>query len=194
MTINKIVGISVVGLLAMVSVAAYAQIGMAAAANHQNAKAVVDADGNLRVPANYRTSYQFLGSWAVAEVGQTPNQIHVVYASPGTIAAYRKDKRFSDGSVLVKEVFQAATGPMKTGTVSHAQKLKGWFVMVKDSKDSHPGNALWGDGWAWSWFDADNPSRTTSTNYKVDCLPCHVPARATDWIYVQGYPPLVPAH
>jgi cytochrome P460 len=167
---------------------------MAAAANHQNAKAVVDADGNLRVPANYRTSYQFLGSWAVAEVGQSPNQIHVVYASPGTIAAYRKDERFPDGSVLVKEVFQATTGPMKTGTVSHAQKLNGWFVMVKDSKDSHPANALWGDGWAWSWFDADNPSKTTSTNYKVNCLPCHVPARATDWIYVQGYPPLVRAH
>ncbi len=25
--------------------------------------------------------------------------------------------------------------------------------MVKDSKNSHPGNPLWGDGWGWSWFD-----------------------------------------
>jgi hypothetical protein len=117
-----------------------------------------------------------------------------VYASPGTIAAYLKDKRFSDGSVLVKEVFQTETGKMMTGTVSRAQTLKGWFVMVKDNKNTHPGNALWGDGWAWSWFDADKPSKTTSTNYKVDCLPCHVPAQATDWIYVQGYPPLEAAH
>jgi hypothetical protein len=30
--------------------------------------------------------------------------------------------------VLVKEVFDAATGAMTTGTVSHAQTLKGWFV------------------------------------------------------------------
>jgi hypothetical protein len=92
--------------------------------------------------------------------------------------------------VLVKEVFQADTGEMTTGTVSHAQTLKGWFVMMKDSKDSHSGNKWWGDGWGWSWFDAANPSKTTSTDYKVDCLSCHVPARASDWIYVKGYPPL----
>ena len=42
--------------------------------------------------------------------------------------------------MLVKEVFETATAAMTTGTVSHAQILKGWFVMVKDSKDSHPDN------------------------------------------------------
>ena len=185
--------IGAVGLLTLVLLAAYEQMGIAA--NAPAAKGVVDANGNLRVPANYRTSYQFLGTWAVQEApDKSPTQLHIVYASPGTIAAYRKHKRFPDGSVLVKEVFQTDTGSMKTGIVSRAQTLKGWFVMVKDAKDSHPGNALWGDGWAWSWFDADNPSKTTSTNYRVNCLPCHVPARATDWIYVQGYPPLEPAH
>jgi hypothetical protein len=70
---------------------------------------------------------------------------------------------------------------MTTGTVSHAQTLKGWFILMKDSKNSHPGNKLWGNGWGWSWFDAGNPSKTTSTDYKQDCLPCHEPARATDW-------------
>jgi Cytochrome P460 len=45
-------------------------------------------------------------------------------------------------------------------------------------------------GWGWSWFDGAAPSKTTSTNYKVDCQSCHVPARASDWIYVQGYPAL----
>src|SRR6516164_8729835 len=104
--------------------------------------------------------------------------------------AYRKDGRFPDGTVLVKEVFQTATGDMTTGTVSHAETLKGWFVMMKDSKGRHAGNKLWGDGWGWSWFDADSPSKTTSTDYKTDCQSCHVPARASDWIYVSGYPPL----
>ncbi len=146
------------------------------------------------MPADYRTSYQFLGSWAIAaDKGKGSKNIHVVYASPGTIAAYRKDGHFPDGSVLVKEVFQAATGPLKTGTVSHAKKLNGWFVMVKDSKNSHSGNSLWGDGWGWSWFDAGNPSKTTSTNYKVDCLSCHEPVRATDLVYIEGYP-LLTAH
>lgn len=32
--------------------------------------------------------------------------------------------------------------------------------------------------------------QTTSTDYKTDCLTCHVPAKQTDWIYTQGYPPL----
>jgi hypothetical protein len=68
--------------------------------------------------------------------------------------------------------------------------LKGWFIMVKDSKGRYAGNKLWGDGWGWSWFDAANPSKTTSTDYKKDCLSCHVPARASDWVYVGGYPPL----
>ena len=78
-------------------------------------------------------------------------------ASPGSIEAYRKNGRFPDGTVLVKEVFKTATKEMTTGTVSHADELKGWFVMVKDSAGRYPGNALWGDGWGWSWFDAANP-------------------------------------
>jgi hypothetical protein len=152
---------------------------------------VVDAKGNLRVPENYRTLYQALGSWAIAaDSGPGSKEIHAVYASPGTIDAYRRTGRFPEGTVLVKEVFGTATNDMTTGTVSHADKLKGWFVMVRDSKNSHPGNPLWGDGWGWSWFDADKPLKTTSTDYKSDCQGCHVPAQPTDWIYVNGYPAL----
>ena len=162
-----------------------------ASASRTGAEGVVDAMGNLRVPDAYRTTYQLLGSWAVAaDQGQGSKELHVVYASPGTITAYREDGRFPDGAVLVKEVFQAATGQMSTGTVSHAEALKGWFVMVKDRDDRHVGNKLWGDGWGWSWFDADNPSKTTSTDYKWNCRSCHVPAQASDWVYVGGYPPL----
>lgn len=196
MRIYKILVISVAGLLVAASVAAHRNhMRRSAAAEGQKDEAVVDAKGNLRVPDNYQTSYQFLGSWAIAnEKGKGSQDLHVVYASPGTIAAYRKSGRFPDGAVLVKEVFQAATRPMETGTVSHAQKLKGWFVMVKDSKGSHPGNTLWGDGWGWSWFDADNPSKTTSANYKIECLSCHVPVRGTDLVYIEGYPPLSNSH
>lgn len=156
-----------------------------------NAVAVVNAHGDLRVPENYRTSYEFLGTWAVAaDQGSGAKQMHSVYTSPGTSAAYRKTGKFPEGAVLVKEVFAAATAPMSTGTVSRSDELKGWFVMVKDTKNSHPDNKLWGDGWAWSWFDAGAPTKTTSTDYKKDCQGCHVPATSTDWIYVQGYPTL----
>ena len=98
----------------------------------------------------------------------------MVYASPGTIAAYRKDGHFPDGTVLVKEVFKTTRKGMTTGTVSSAGTLTGWFVMVKDT----------------SWFDGTSPQKTTSTDYTTDCQSCHVPARQSDWIYTHGYPVL----
>jgi hypothetical protein len=183
----------IAGISAIVGLAAYGQVDTTSSRNGSSWKAVVDDGGNLHVPDAYRTTYQLLGSWAVAaDQSSGSKELHVVYASPGTIDAYRKDGRFPDGAVLVKEVFKTATGPMTTGIVSHAETMKGWFVMVKDSKGRYAGNKLWGDGWGWSWFDADNPSKTTSTDYKADCQSCHVPARVSDWIYVNGYPPLRP--
>ena len=152
---------------------------------------VVDANGNLRVPESYRTRYQPLGSWAIAaDSGRSSKEMHEVYASPGAIDAYRQSGHFPDGTVLVKEVFGTSTTGMTTGTVSHAAALKGWFVMVRDSGNTRQGNTLWGDGWGWSWFDADKPLKTTSTNYKTDCQGCHLPAQSTNWIYVDGYPVL----
>jgi hypothetical protein len=175
----------------LVTVAACGQMSETGSSNDPKAEAVVDATGNLHVPDGYRTTYEFLGSWAVAaDQGAGSKELHIVYASSGTITAYRRDGRFPDGTVLVKEVFQAATGQLTTGTVSQAASLKGWFVMMKDGSGRYAGNTLWGDGWGWSWFDADNPSKTTSTDYKTNCLGCHVPARDSDWVYVDGYPPL----
>ena len=186
--------ISAAGVLALVTVlalAAQAQMGTNGSGNEPKAETVVDASGNMHVPDDYRTAYQLLGSWAVAaDQGNGSKELHVVYASPGTITAYRDNGRFPDGAVLVKEVFQAATGEMTTGTVSRADTLKGWFLMVKDNDGRYAGNRLWGDGWGWSWFDAANPSKTTSTDYRLNCKACHVPAQASDWIYVDGYPAL----
>ena len=186
-------GIAMSAISGMFVLSGLGHMGTTASNAAPESESVEDAAGNLRVPDAYRTAYQLLGSWAIAaDQGPGSKDLHVVYASPGTIAAYRRDRRFPDDAVLVKEVFQAATEEMTTGTVSHAETLKGWFVMVKDSGGRHPGNKLWGDGWGWSWFDAANPSKTTSTDYKADCQSCHVPARGSDWVYVRGYPPLDP--
>ena len=189
----KAVGAVVMGLAgisAMIAIAAHSQVNTSPSGGVKSV-AVDDAQGNLHVPDGYRTTYELLGSWAVAaDQGQGSKELHVVYASPGTIDAYRKDGHFPDNTVLVKEVYQAATAQMTTGTVSRADTLKGWFVMAKDNNGRHPGNKLWGDGWGWSWFDAANPSRTTSTDYTLNCKSCHVPAQATDWIYIDGYPVL----
>jgi len=159
----------------------------------RSAESVVDRNGNMQVPVNYRREYEYLGIWAVAaDQGQGSKDLHVVYASPGAAEAYKAGGHFPEGTVLVKEVFQAATAPMTTGTVSHADTLKGWFVLVRDTTGRHAGNKLWGEGWGWSWFDVGNPTRTTSTDYKANCRGCHVPAQSTEWVYVNGYPPLRP--
>jgi hypothetical protein len=62
---KSVLGSCILGLLAVASVAAYGQMKTTEIADAQNA-GVVDAEGNLRVPVDYRTAYQFLGSWAVA--------------------------------------------------------------------------------------------------------------------------------
>jgi hypothetical protein len=189
MKLSRTVGVAVAVSLVAGTVTALVQISGAAPADPT--ANVVDAAGHLRVPADYRTLYQALGSWAIAaSSGEGSKEMHTVYASPGAIDAYRKMGHFPDGAVLVKEVFATSTNEMTTGTVSHPDKLKGWFVMVRDSKGTHPGNPLWGDRWGWSWFDADKPLKTTSTDYHSDCQGCHVPAKATDWIYANGYPVL----
>jgi len=163
----------------------------ALAAVNAPTESIVDGNGNFHVPEGYRTRYQALGSWSIAAgEGQGAKEMHDVYASPGAIEAFRRDGQFPDNTVLIKEVYQTATAQMTTGTVSHADILKGWFVMVKSAQAHYPGNNLWGDGWGWAWFDAANPEKTTTTNYKVSCLVCHVPAKGTDWIYISGYPAL----
>lgn len=190
MRIAGAVGVALAGLSMMVAVSAYGRTDARTPYRGATA-AVVDGKGNMRVPADYQTTYQMLGTWAVAaENAPGSKEMHVVYASPGTIAAYRKDKHYPDGTVLVKEVYKATTKPMTTGNVSSADTLAGWFVMVKDDVGRFPTNKLWGDGWGWAWFDATDPKKTTSTDYKKDCQSCHVPAQASDWIYSDGYPPL----
>lgn len=190
---RRYLGGALVTAASVLLIAALGESGARAPGGTSGAANVVDGNGNLHVPEKYRREYEYLGSWAVAaDQGQGSKQLHVVYASPNAAEAYKAGGHFPDGTVLVKEVFQAATAPMTTGTVSHADVLKGWFVMVRDATGRHAGNRLWGDGWGWSWFDAGNPTKTTSTDYQTNCRGCHVPAQATGWVYVSGYPSLRP--
>lgn len=148
----------------------------------------VDAKGNISFPTDFRTNMVHLGSWFVPEGGASG--FHDVYAEKSAVEAYRKDGKFPDGTTLVKELRASDTGDYTTGQgVSHSTgELKQWFVMVKDSKNRFTGNDSWGDGWGWALFPANDTSVNTSSNYKVDCLGCHVPAKDTDWIYTEAYP------
>ena len=135
--------------------------------------------GAISVPENYR-EWPTLGTWAHAKVEGAPGlqEYHVVYTQPDTIKYYKEKNRFPDGAVLVKELLNADTMSMTTGpAVGHATTIKGWFVLVRDTNGRFQESRLWGDGWGWSFFNPDDPQRTVSKNYKIDCLPCHTPAR-----------------
>jgi hypothetical protein len=158
---------------------------------------LVDKTGNIRKPDGYRDHYQILGAFSILNAipmapgpSEKGTDFHYTYASPGTAEYYRKTGKFPDGAVLVKEVFGTDHGKLTTGDAYWASGTKQWFVMIKNEKGRYPGNPLWGDGWGWALFKSDAPDKQVATDYKKDCLGCHIPAQATDWIYVQGYPVL----
>lgn len=151
-------------------------------------------DARLRVPdVDYRRHWVQLGSYSVLadEPTRGAKELHVVYAHPASVDAYRKTGTFPDGTILVKDVFVAKTEDLTTGTASYANVLVGRFVMVKDTGNKHAANSpLWGDGWGWAFYEGEEMRKTVTTDYQVDCLGCHEPARGTDLIYSQGYPVL----
>jgi hypothetical protein len=157
--------------------------------NHKfNGYDLIDKTGNIRKPADYRDLYQLLGTYTVLD--PKGDQMHVTYATPGTAEYYRKTGKFPDGAVLIKEIFGTDHAQLTTGDSHWASGTKVWFVKIKDEKNRFPQNPLWGDGWGWFLFKADAPDKQVATDYKKDCLTCHVPAKSTDWTYVQGFPVL----
>ncbi|MFT4861887.1 MAG: hypothetical protein ACI95C_001099 [Pseudohongiellaceae bacterium] len=150
----------------------------------------VDSNGNIGLPDDFRNSMVHLGSWFVPSGGASG--FHDVYTEQETVVAYRDTGEFPDGATLVKELRASHFGDYSTGAgVNYASdELKQWFVMIKDTQGRFSGNALWGDGWGWALFMPGDTTSNVATDYKADCLGCHVPARENDWIYVEAYPTL----
>lgn len=151
----------------------------------------VDGKGAITLPTSYREEWSHIGSWVVPDERAPGYGFHDVYTQQNTVDAYKKTGKFPDGAVLVKEIRTIKSGPLTTGPkVEWAGDNAVWFVMVKDEKGRFAGNLNWGDGWGWALYKADDPSKNVSTDYKKDCIGCHVPAKQTDWVYIQGYPNL----
>ena len=158
---------------------------------------LVDDAGTLSLPADFRNKWTFLGTWSIAEKdvdasgaasGHGAAGLHNVYTQPGVAEYFQQHGKFPDGAVFVKELLKTITASMTTGTVSRGTEVEGWFVMVKDTKGRFGSNPLWGDGWGWALFNADQPDISVTRNYQTECLGCHIPARDDDWIYLSGYP------
>jgi hypothetical protein len=162
-------------------------------------ESLVDESGNITLPEDFRSDWTFLGTWSIAEKdvdqasaasGHGAAGLHNVYTQRGVAEYFQENGKFPDGAVLVKELIKAATASMTTGTVSRADEVEGWFILIKDTEGRFSSNPLWGDGWGWALFNVDQPSTPVTKNYKTECVGCHIPARNDDWIYVAGYPVL----
>jgi hypothetical protein len=150
----------------------------------------VDDAGNISLPSGFRTSMVHLGSWFVP--AGDASGFHDVYTEKETVDAYRETGEFPDGATLVKELRASEAGNYTTGAgVNFATDgLKQWFVMIKDAQGRFADNPLWGEGWGWALYKPDNPGENVATNYQIDCMGCHVPAKANDWVYTEAYPTL----
>lgn len=178
----------VMGVILFLAVALFTAQDPARAA--ESFSPFVDAKGAISRPADYRLKWAHLGSWVVPNEKAPGYGFHDVYTQADSVSAYRKNGKFPDGTVLIKEIRAVKSGAMTTGDVHWAGDVDVWFVMVKDGKGRFPGNANWGDGWGWALYKSGEPGKNVSTDYSKDCIGCHVPAKQTDWVYVQGYPTL----
>ena len=169
-------------------------IGVASGEEGKGPLPFVDADGTIRFPGHVRNEWVHLGSWGSADLSSADPAQHDVYTQPASLEAYRKTGKFPDGAVVVKEVRTIKSGHMTTGPITWAGEQVLWFVMIKDEKGRFPENTNWGEGWGWALFNAGETEKSASTNFRATCLGCHIPARETDWIYVQGYPELRAVH
>jgi hypothetical protein len=161
------------------------------AANATNA-ITVEAEPVLQVPsADYRTTWVQLGTYALLADAPADGakKLQYVYTERKNLEAYLKSGSFPDGTVLVKEVYAGKTETLSCGTVSYAGDLVGRFILVRDSTNAKADSSpRFGDGWGWAFYPGSETKMTTTTNYKTDCLGCHEPARATDLVFIQGYP------
>lgn len=149
----------------------------------------VDAKGNISLPQDYRTKFLHLGTFSVASTKEKEAaELHNVYTRKDDWDAYKRDGKWPDGAIIVKDVYEASSEDLTTGRSSWASKIKVWFVMVKDTTTRFPDNALWGDGWGWALFNGNDMTKQVSEDYRADCRSCHVPAKKTDWLYLDRLP------
>jgi hypothetical protein len=173
-------------VLALLILAGHQQVKSQSSGGY-NGFDLVDKTGNIRKPTGYRDHYEALGTYTVFDQ-MGGGEMHYTYASPGAVEHYRKNGKFADGTVLVKEVFGTDHAKLTTGDAHWASGIKVWFVMIKNEQQRFPNNPLWADGWGWALFNADAPDKQIATDYRKDCWSCHVPAASTDRVYLQGYP------
>lgn len=144
------------------------------------------ADGALLQPADFR-------DWVLAgaSLGLTYSKpgplsgigvFHNVYIDPQSLAAFRRDGRFPEGTTLVMELFSPGEkADPALGGYFEAESV-GVEAAVKDS-------ARFAGGWAYFSF-GDGSLKSARPIASGSCAECHRRHAATDNVFTQFYPTL----
>jgi len=156
---------------------------------------LVDATGNISRPLDFRRNWVHLGSWLVKDDEHASGPgVHDVYADPAAVKTYLDTGKWQDGAALVKAISAIQSRQLTTGNAQWAGDTGVWFVMIKDRNKRFPDHPAWGGGWGWALFKSDAPEKNITSDWQGEglnnCYGCHLPAKSTDWVYIEGYPTL----
>ena len=181
MKINKT---SMTRTLAITTVATLSAISIGCSSGiYKKEPMTVKKDGDISVPANYRSWPKFVGTVDKMKAGQV-REIYINKAGMST----EKGNAFPSGSVSIMEIYTAQKSPAG-GLLKDSKgklikgKLSKVFVMEKGTgwgKKLAPGTINNGD-WLYGAYLAD--AKTPATKEFTSCRSCHAPLADKDYIF-----------
>ena len=131
----RVFTLGISGIGAIIAIAALASMQATAISSASQTEAAVDAEGNLRVPRDYQTTYQQLGSWAVAaDEGRGAKELHVVLTSPGSTITHFYRSPFPRTSEIVhlRAARPLGSADAGAGAVVLMSRPRGYFGLPRD--------------------------------------------------------------
>ena len=146
--------------------------------------------GELIRPEGYR-------EWVYVGTPVTPNdmnngkaafpEFHNVYIDPDSWSYFKKNKKFKDGTMLIKELVSVGSKVATSGQGYFQGEFIGLEATIKSKKHfaKEPGN--------WAYFSFSNKDhkglkKSAKAFPTASCNGCHQAAAANDWVFTQYYP------
>lgn len=133
------------------------------------------ADPQVRYPEGYR-SWMHVKSMVLEQghpLFDAVGGLHNVYANAKAAKGY-KSHAFPDGSVIVFDLFEAAT---KDGAISEGRR-KAILVMERDARRFQAT-----DGWGYQVFEPGSRKATLDARGAADCAACHHARKASGYVF-----------
>lgn len=149
-------------------------------------------NGELERPSGYR-------EWIYVGAPITPDdmnngkanfpEFHSVYIDPKSWDYWKKNGKFRDGTILIKEMNKVGSKSAPSGQGYFMGRFMGLEATIKSKSNfpNEPGN------WAYfSFSTADHKSlkKTTKAEPAANCNTCHEASAKDDFVFTQYYPVL----